>query len=136
VRQLVEGGTVNAKFSPGGLVDLEYLVQGLQIKHGRAKLDLRVPNTSETLMKLAMHDVLSAEDFDRLNQAHLFLRRLIEGLRIVRGNAKDLTVPNVNSQDFAFLARRLDYAEAPSILYDSLMKHLSTVHDLSHKLLD
>ena len=35
IRQLVAGGTINAKFSSGGLVDLEYLVQSLQIIHGR-----------------------------------------------------------------------------------------------------
>ncbi len=34
VRHLVTGGTFNAKFSPGGLVDIEYLIQGLQINHG------------------------------------------------------------------------------------------------------
>ncbi|MCG8605317.1 glutamine synthetase adenylyltransferase, partial [bacterium] len=136
VRQLVEGGTVNAKFSPGGLVDLEYLVQGLQLKHGSEKRDLRVPNTGEALQRLAAHHILSEVDFDRLSQAHLFLRKLIEGLRIVRGNAKDLTVPNVNSQDFAFLARRLDHADDPSILHDHLMRHLSNVYELNQKLLD
>ena len=31
VRQLVKPGTVNAKFSPGALVDVEYFVQGMQI---------------------------------------------------------------------------------------------------------
>ncbi len=34
VRHLVTGGTFNAKYSPGGLVDVEYLIQGLQINHG------------------------------------------------------------------------------------------------------
>ena len=34
MRHLVTGGTFNLKYSPGGLVDIEYLVQGLQITHG------------------------------------------------------------------------------------------------------
>jgi glutamate-ammonia-ligase adenylyltransferase len=34
IRHLVTCGTFNAKYSPGGLVDLEYVVQGLQIAHG------------------------------------------------------------------------------------------------------
>ena len=36
VEQLVQPGTINAKYSPGGLVDVEYFVQALQIAHGGA----------------------------------------------------------------------------------------------------
>ena len=49
LRHLVTPGTVNAKYSQGGLVDLEYIVQGLQITHGAADPSLRVTNTARRL---------------------------------------------------------------------------------------
>ena len=44
VRHLVTGGTFNAKYSPGGLVDIEYLIQGLQINHVALNPAMRVTN--------------------------------------------------------------------------------------------
>ena len=49
VRQLVRAGTFNAKLSPGGLVDCEYLVQGLQLEHGHRFRDVRTTNTLEAI---------------------------------------------------------------------------------------
>ncbi len=109
VRQLVQAGTFHAKLSPGGLVDVEYLVQSLQITHGKSTPALRVPNTRAALAALAQSGIIAAEDFSRLDAAYMFLRRLIDGLRMVRGDARDLTVPQQNSEEFAFLARRLGF---------------------------
>ena len=36
------------------------------------------------------------------------VRRLIDALRVVRGNAHDLAVPSFGSREFAYLARRLE----------------------------
>ena len=86
LRHLVTPGTINAKFSPGGLVDVEYLVQGLQITHGAADPALRVTNTAEAIARLAEAGIISAENGARLREALLFLRQLINALRMVRGN--------------------------------------------------
>jgi glutamate-ammonia-ligase adenylyltransferase len=44
-----------------------------------------------------------------LLEAYLFFRLLIDGLRIVRGHAKDLVLPPRDSEGFVFLARRVGY---------------------------
>ncbi len=134
IRQLVAGGTMNAKFSPGGLVDLEYLVQGLQIIHGADKPKIRCPNTLDALAALRNAEVITAADYQKLCDAYLFLRRLIEAQRMVRGNAKDLTVPPENSNEFIFLAKRLGY-DAPSRLNDELMRHTAFVQSTAKRLL-
>src|SRR5215203_5252628 len=90
VNQLVTPGTFNAKLSPGGVVDVEYLVQGLQITHGHNHPQIRLSNTLNALEALEKSGILSGEDQQKLSAAYLFLRQLIDGLRIVRGNAKDL----------------------------------------------
>ena len=107
VLQLVKAETINAKLSPGGLVDCEYLVQGLQITHGHRDPRLRTTNTLKAMSALADLGIISAVDYAELREAYIFLRRLIDGLRMVRGHAKDLTVPAPDSEEFEFLARRL-----------------------------
>jgi len=135
IRHLVAGGTVNAKFSPGGLVDLEYLVQGLQITHGHRDPSLRLTNTREAAAALAAAGILSPTDYTHLREAHIFLRRLINALRMVRGNAKDLTIPPTDSEEFAFLARRLRYGSNMAQLHDDLIRHTTCVQELSARLL-
>ncbi len=135
LRHLVTPGTINAKFSQGGLVDVEYMVQGLQITHGGRNPSLRLANTREAMAALADAGIISAENYARLREAHAFLLRLIDALRVVRGNSKDLTVPPEEGEEFAFLARRLGYGDAPLRLRADLTEHIAWVQRLSARLL-
>jgi len=135
LRHLVTPGTINAKFSPGALVDVEYTVQGLQMLHGRAHPAIRQTNTHAAITALGQAGVISAENAARLSEALLFLRHLINALRVVRGNSKDLTVPPEESEEFAFLARRLGYGNEPARLRADLTHHLEWVRRLNTRLL-
>jgi glutamate-ammonia-ligase adenylyltransferase len=112
IEERVQPGRVNVKYSPGGIIDIEYAAQYLQIRHGHDHPELRTPNTLEALDRLGRRHLLSKEERGRLRDAYLFLRRLIDGLRMVRGNAEDLILPEGSSDEFQFLARRLGYHEA------------------------
>jgi [glutamine synthetase] adenylyltransferase / [glutamine synthetase]-adenylyl-L-tyrosine phosphorylase len=135
VRQLVKAGTINAKLGPGGLVDCEYLVQGLQITHGQSDPSLRVPRTRDALAALERAGILSPQDHSRLSEAYIFQRRLIDALRMVRGHARDLTVPRADTEEFAFLARRLGYKNDLAQLQNDLERHIRTIQEMS-RLLD
>lgn len=135
VRQLVGGGTLNAKFSPGGLVDLEYLVQGLQITHGHRDPDLRRTSTGRALAALHRFGILEQADFEVLRDAHSHFRRVIEALRMVRGNARDLTIPATGSEEFAFLARRLGYGTDVERLHDDVVYYSRMVLEIGERLL-
>jgi glutamate-ammonia-ligase adenylyltransferase len=135
IRHLVTAGTFNAKYSPGGLVDLEYLVQGLQISYGAANPSLRLTNIRLALAALADAGIISAEDYIRLRKAHTFLRWLIDSLRVVRGNTKDVNIPAVNSEEFAFLARRLKYGADTNHLQEDLNRYPMDVQELNSRLL-
>jgi glutamate-ammonia-ligase adenylyltransferase len=135
IRHLVTGGTFNAKYSPGGLVDVEYLVQGLQITHGHLDSTLRQTNIRQAMAALTQAGILSENDYTQLRKAHTFLRWLIDGLRMVRGNAKDLTVPPADSEAFAFLARRLRYENNVAQLRDDIEYYATSVQELSTRLL-
>jgi glutamate-ammonia-ligase adenylyltransferase len=135
LRQLVRPGTFNAKLSPGGLVDCEYLVQALQMTYGHRHPELRSTNTREVLRALEATAILTPDQRIRLRDAYRFLRRLIDGLRMVRGDARDLTVPPQDSEEFEFLARRLEYPHRVAEFAEDLERHTETVRELS-KLLD
>ncbi len=135
LRHLVTPGTFNAKYSLGGLVDVEYTVQGLQMRHGATNPALRLTNTRAAITALATHGVVSAENALRLREAHLFLQQLINALRVVRGNSKDLTVPAEGTEEFAFLARRLAYGHDPGRLAAALNDHTAWVQRLAERLL-
>ena len=46
-----------------------------------------------------------------LRQAYVFFRALVSALRVVKGHAKDLVVPQADSDEFTLLGRRLKRAE-------------------------
>ena len=136
VRHWVTAGTINAKSSLGGLVDIEYLVQGLQIQHGADYPQLRSPNTQAAMTALFEAGLLAEADYQALLAALNFLRQLINALRMVRGNSKDLTVPPSASDEFAFLARRLAYQpDQLGQLQLDLIRHMTQVQEINRRLL-
>ena len=68
----------------GGIRDVEFAVQLLQIVHGRRDLRLREPNTLRALGTLAEEGYVAQADADALADAYRFLRRLEHRLQIVR----------------------------------------------------
>lgn len=135
VLQLVKAQTQNAKLSPGGLVDCEYLIQGLQITNGHADEKLRTTNTLEAMDRLAEIGIIPGIDHAELREAYIFLRRLIDALRMVRGHAKDLTVPSPGSEGFEFLSRRLGYGNDTARLKSNLDRSTECIQEMS-RLLD
>jgi [glutamine synthetase] adenylyltransferase / [glutamine synthetase]-adenylyl-L-tyrosine phosphorylase len=102
-------GQYNVKFSPGALVGLEYAVQLLQMIHGRKHKALRTPYIHVALLGLAEASLIDEADRDVHTDAYYFLRGLVNGLRMLRGNAKDLYIPKPDTEEYEHLARRMGY---------------------------
>jgi glutamate-ammonia-ligase adenylyltransferase len=68
----------------GGIRDVEFAVQLLQIVHGRRDERLRLPNTLAALAVLAEEGYVAEEDAAALADAYRFLRTLEHRLQIVR----------------------------------------------------
>ena len=69
-----------------------------------------------------------------LKSAYLFLRNLIDALRIVRGDASDLVLPAESSEEFKSLARRLGYRErdrskGAAVLAGNIRQSMTNVHE-------
>jgi glutamate-ammonia-ligase adenylyltransferase len=129
VEQLAQPGTVNAKYSPGALVDVEYLVQALQIAHGANDPTLWTPNTLQAIAALRASNRLTSERAETLRSGYRFFRALIDALRVVHGHAKDLTVPPAGSDEFLRLAQRLRQPD-PDRLKTELDRMLRAVRSL------
>jgi len=127
VRQLVRGGTVNAKLSDGGLVDCEYAVQALQLTFGHRFKLLRTSNTFEALNVIRETVLLAETEVALAQEAYVFLRQVIDCLRMVRGNALDLTVPPQDSSDYRQLAKRLKTVHDSTLPLSELENQMANV---------
>lgn len=105
-------GRLNAKFSPGALVDLEYNVQLLQVREGRTHPALRNPGIHASLRELSELGTIDTEEAEAMVRAYRFLRNLINGLRMLRGHAQDLFLPPFETIETAHLARRMGYRDS------------------------
>jgi glutamate-ammonia-ligase adenylyltransferase len=128
VRELVPPGRFNVKLSPGGLVEVEYAAQYLQIEHGRDHPALRTPSTLAALAGLARAGLLTVEEERDLREGYIFWRVVADGLRMVRGAAHDLLLPEAGSVELRLLARRLgypgaDWHQAADRLSDDVRRH-------------
>ncbi|MBN2291619.1 MAG: bifunctional [glutamate--ammonia ligase]-adenylyl-L-tyrosine phosphorylase/[glutamate--ammonia-ligase] adenylyltransferase [Pirellulales bacterium] len=77
------------KRGPGGIVDIEFLVQMMQLAHARRNSKIRTPNTLEGLELLAEAQLLSPEDANFFIEAYRFLRTLESRLRLISTTASD-----------------------------------------------
>ncbi|MGH2619361.1 MAG: glutamine synthetase adenylyltransferase, partial [Anaerolineales bacterium] len=66
INELVRPGDTNVKYSPGGLIDVEYAVQYLQLMHGHGEPKLRTPNSLEALAALGETGILKPDEVTRL----------------------------------------------------------------------
>ena len=100
-------GRYNSKLGRGGLVDVEFAVQYLQLVHGERHPAIRVAATPEALVALQKAGLLAPSDKEPLARGYRFLRRLESRLRIVRDRPID-SLPTFG-RELLLLARRLGY---------------------------
>jgi [glutamine synthetase] adenylyltransferase / [glutamine synthetase]-adenylyl-L-tyrosine phosphorylase len=80
------------KLGPGGLRDIEFAVQLLQLVHGRSDETLRSPGTLDALAALAAGGYVGRDDAASLGAAYRFLRR-VEHLLQLRQLRRTHTLP-------------------------------------------
>jgi [glutamine synthetase] adenylyltransferase / [glutamine synthetase]-adenylyl-L-tyrosine phosphorylase len=106
----------NLKRGPGGIVDVEFLVQMLQLKHGRRNARVRSPNTLAALAALAEADALPKADAEFLARSYRFLRTVEGRLRLMNSAARD-RLPE-DPTELAKLAHLLGVPSSDAVLAD------------------
>jgi glutamate-ammonia-ligase adenylyltransferase len=100
-------GRFNIKTGRGGIVDIEFLVQMLQLRYGRRCPALRQRATLAALEALHTCGVLPTDDFHLVMGGYQFLRTVENRLRIERDQPVEAL--ESDSEQLTSLARRLGY---------------------------
>ncbi len=96
---------VNLKLGSGGIREVEFIVNALQLIWGGKKPNLRLHNTLQALKELQVENLLASELAQQLEQAYSFLRRYENYLQMLT-NSQAYEIPaNPDSyQKFLLLA--------------------------------
>ncbi len=100
--------TLHTKLGRGGLADVEWTVQALQMAHAGTVADLRTTNTLDAIQAAAAAGLLSDEDARALDDAWRLATRVRNAIVLVRGRAADAMPKDVRER--AGVARLLGYA--------------------------
>ena len=76
----------NVKLGRGGIREIEFVVNAIQLVWGGRKTALQVSNTMEALNQLKIAKLISSEEAETLQQAYEFLRRLENALQLYDNN--------------------------------------------------
>ncbi|MEU0623084.1 bifunctional [glutamine synthetase] adenylyltransferase/[glutamine synthetase]-adenylyl-L-tyrosine phosphorylase [Streptomyces rubiginosohelvolus] len=99
--------TLHAKLGRGGLSDVEWTVQLIQMQHGWAEPGLRTTRTREALAAACAADLIPAEDAQTLDEAWVLAARVRNAVMLVRGRPGD-TFPS-DPRELAAVGRYLGY---------------------------
>ncbi|GAA2804770.1 bifunctional [glutamine synthetase] adenylyltransferase/[glutamine synthetase]-adenylyl-L-tyrosine phosphorylase [Streptomyces showdoensis] len=99
--------TLHAKLGRGGLSDVEWTVQLLQMRHGWAEPGLRTTRTREALAAAHAAGLLATEEAQILDEAWVLATRVRNAVMLVRGRAGD-TFPS-EPRELAAVGRYLGY---------------------------
>ncbi|MFR9791535.1 bifunctional [glutamine synthetase] adenylyltransferase/[glutamine synthetase]-adenylyl-L-tyrosine phosphorylase [Streptomyces sp. MB22_4] len=121
------------KLGPGGLRDVEFAVQLLQLVHGRTDPTLRSGTTLDALGALAAGGYVGREDAARLDEAYRFLRAMEHRIQLYRLRRTHL-VPTAE-EDLRRLGRSLGLRANPiTELNREWKRHSTVVRRLHEKL--
>ena len=109
-RQTEKKSGYNVKLGRGGIREIEFIAQALQLAHGGRDDWLRVPHTLVSLGRLADRAFISEHERTELSDAYYFLRTLEHRLQMEHG-LQTHTVPE-SPEARALIARRLGFAGA------------------------
>jgi glutamate-ammonia-ligase adenylyltransferase len=94
----------NLKRGPGGVLDVEFLVQMLQLQQAGKKPSVLVPSTQAAIAALADAGAIPSEMATALGDAYRFLRRVESGVRLLdTAQRHDLPATTAEMQRLALL---------------------------------
>lgn len=102
------------KRGPGGLVDIEFIVQLYQLRYGKDDPAIRRPGTLPALDALHARGYLNSADYELLSTNYRFLRTLEGRLRLMSSTSRDAL--SDDPMEGARLARGMGFADADQLL--------------------
>ena len=103
-----DSGGFNVKLHRGGIREIEFIAQALQLAHGGNDDWLRASHTLISLGRLADRNLIYEHERTELSDAYFFLRKLEHRLQMEHG-LQTHTVPN-GEPARSLIARRMDFS--------------------------
>lgn len=125
------------KLGAGGIRDVEFAVQLLQLVHGGADVELRTPATLDALAELADAGYVDRHDADQLGAAYRYLRTVEHRLQL--DDEQQVHAIPAGELELDRLAHVLDYsgtvaASATQRFLTDLQHHQATVRAIHERL--
>jgi [glutamine synthetase] adenylyltransferase / [glutamine synthetase]-adenylyl-L-tyrosine phosphorylase len=108
-----DGGVDDIKIGPGGIREVEFFAQSLQLVWGGREPRVRTANTAEALGRLRACGFVSEREEAELTESYLFLRRLEHRIQFATG-VQTQTLPR-DRDLLARVARSLGYADPAAL---------------------
>jgi len=112
--------TLHTKLGRGGLSDVEWTVQLLQMEHAADHPALRTTNTLEALEACVAMELMTAQDAQTLQTSWMLATSVRDALMLVRGRASDSLPSDV--AELSALAGVLRPGSAPTELLDEYLR--------------
>jgi len=103
-----QGKERNIKLGYGGIREIEFFAQALQLVNGGYEPKIREQSTLSALTELAQHNFISAQEKEQLTAAYRFFRQVEHKVQMVQ-EAHAHSIPEGDEEERA-IARRLGYA--------------------------
>jgi [glutamine synthetase] adenylyltransferase / [glutamine synthetase]-adenylyl-L-tyrosine phosphorylase len=121
------GDEANIKLMAGGIRDIEFIVQALQLLNGGKKKNLREPNTMRAIEALVSDGLLTDPEGSVLTDGYVFYRTLEHRLQTLL-NIQTHTLPS-DEADLTGIAKRMDQPTAVA-LQKAVRGHLTAVRKI------
>lgn len=122
----------NVKLGHGGIREIEFILQTLQLLHGAKHAFLQERNSLKTLVALEQLQILPPEEVRLLREAYIFLRAVEHRLQI-QNEQQTHTLP-AQRDDWLMIARTLGYGNVDAFA-EALRAHTSAVRSVFDRLL-
>jgi glutamate-ammonia-ligase adenylyltransferase len=128
---------LDIKLTPGGIRDIEFLVQCLQRLHGGRELWVRHGGTLFALSRVHDKNLLSASEYARLASAYEFLRHIEHRLQFY-DDRQTHTLPT-HPEELEVLARKMPVESGEPLTAESLEvrleEHLGNVREMYNRVI-
>lgn len=120
-------GEENIKLIPGGIRDIEFSVQALQLLNGGKNKNIRTGNTLDAISKLKEENLLSEKEAEHLTKAYHLYRKIEHFLQLMN-DLQTHTIPE-QGETLEKLSAFLKYKSSKEFLLD-VKKHRTNVEKI------
>lgn len=135
--------TIDVKLGPGGIREVEFFCQALQLIHGGKNAEIRERHTLTALEKLRAKGLVKADEASRLADGYIFLRNLEHRIQIVEGRQSQ-AIP-AKEAELERLARMMGFSDSPGtpdssekkaarFFWEEYREKTSAIHDIYRSL--